>query len=76
MVKSKKARVYKSELTGKEATKLFFDNYLGKWITRDEVKSERVIKKKHRLISKRAWSNLKLRKMFLNNSITPLFKGD
>ncbi|MFH1779690.1 MAG: hypothetical protein ABH803_00915 [Candidatus Micrarchaeota archaeon] len=76
MVKSKKAKVFKSELSGKEAAKLFFDNYLGKWITRNEVKSERVVKKKHRLISKKAWSNLKLRKMFLNNSIAVLFKGD
>lgn len=72
----KKAKIHKSEQSGKEASKLFFCNYTGKWITRSEVKSERVVGKKHRTISKSAWTNLKLRKMFENDNVTPLFQGD
>ena len=67
----KQARSHKSEKSGKEAPRLFYCNYSGKWITRDEVKAERVINHEHRLISKQSWSNMPLRKSFLHAAQRP-----
>ncbi len=63
----------KSQKSGKETQRLFFCNYTGKWISRNEVKAERRVKHVHRLISKEAWSNLTFRKLYRDNQAIPPF---
>ncbi|RLG18527.1 hypothetical protein DRN67_04080 [Candidatus Micrarchaeota archaeon] len=58
----------KDEMSGKEAHRLEFCNYTGKWIAPENVKASKWIGKTKRLvISKKAWSNMEFRKMYKNN---------
>lgn len=65
------AKVHKSERNGREAPRLFFCNYCGKWITRGEVKAERTLNKEHRMICRQCWGNTKLRSTYRHNADTP-----
>ncbi len=64
----------KSQINGKETHRLFFCNYTGLWISHGEIKAERRVAHMHRLISKKAWSNLTLRKLYRQNAAMPPFQ--
>ena len=56
------------EVSGEKAYFLQKCNYTGKMVAAKNVKASKWITKTRRLvISKRAWSNLKYRKMYKNN---------
>ncbi|VVB71219.1 Uncharacterised protein [uncultured archaeon] len=69
----KKARIPTSS-SGKTGMKLFHCDYTGKWITRREIKAEKKVGKKHRMISKEAWMNPKLKLMYRHNEEVPPFQ--